>query len=649
MTTDASGNWTATVPPGTTTADILNPPAGTTQTEGTDPTTVTAVAGQNTSAGNDGYYQSASLGDYVWNDLNRDGIQNDGTTGISGVTVNLYKSDGTPAGTTTTDVNGYYSFTNLVPGDYYVQFIAPSGYTLSPQDQGGNDAIDSDADTTTGKTVSTTLTSGENDLTWDAGMYQLASLGDYVWQDSNVNGIQDSGEPGIANVTVKLYKSNSSFVASTTTDANGSYSFTNLMPGDYYVEFSKPSGYYFSPKDQGSDDAIDSDADITNGKTTVTILVSGENDTSWDAGLYQKAAIGDLVWNDINANGIQDSGEPGIANVTVKLYKSDGSFVASTTTNANGIYSFTDLMPGDYYVEFSKPSGYYFSPKDQGSDDAKDSDVDTTNGKTTITTLISGENDTTWDAGLYQAPKPFEGLTPGYWKNHPESWPPTGYVTTQQVKTVFIIPSAIDPNIAKKTLIDTLGGGGGSGINGAAKILLRAAVAALLNAAHPNINYPLTVGKVISDVNTALASLNRDTMLALATTLDNYNNLGGDISAAPGLLPKMQAPEPQIAPIVVPRETRLLANYPNPFNPETWIPFELAEAANVKIEIYDMTGRLVRMLDLGYRPEGYYVDRSAAAYWNGRNFSGERVANGVYFYQLTAGDFSAVRRMLILK
>jgi hypothetical protein len=99
----------------------------------------------------------------------------------------------------------------------------------------------------------------------------------------------------------------------------------------------------------------------------------------------------------------------------------------------------------------------------------------------------------------------------------------------------------------------------------------------------------------------------------------------------------------------VPHKTQLLANYPNPFNPETWIPFELSDDANVNIQIYDVSGRLVRTLDIGYRSAGHYVSHSAAAYWDGHNSSGERVASGVYLYRLTAGDFSAMRRMVILK
>ena len=98
-----------------------------------------------------------------------------------------------------------------------------------------------------------------------------------------------------------------------------------------------------------------------------------------------------------------------------------------------------------------------------------------------------------------------------------------------------------------------------------------------------------------------------------------------------------------------PDQTALLANYPNPFNPETWIPYQLAASADVTLTIYAMDGRAVRTLALGHQPIGMYQDRSRAAYWDGRNRIGEPVASGVYFYTLTAGDFTATRKLLILK
>ena len=101
--------------------------------------------------------------------------------------------------------------------------------------------------------------------------------------------------------------------------------------------------------------------------------------------------------------------------------------------------------------------------------------------------------------------------------------------------------------------------------------------------------------------------------------------------------------------LLLPKETGLLANYPNPFNPETWIPYQLAEAAAVSVSIYTVDGQLVRTLDVGHQAAGYYTARGHAAYWDGKNRLGEPVASGVYFYVLTAGDFTATRKMLIRK
>ena len=111
----------------------------------------------------------------------------------------------------------------------------------------------------------------------------------------------------------------------------------------------------------------------------------------------------------------------------------------------------------------------------------------------------------------------------------------------------------------------------------------------------------------------------------------------------------VESPAAPLQVSLLPKETALLANYPNPFNPETWIPYQLAEPADVTLTIYDINGRVVRALDLGHQPIGIYEGKSRAAYWDGRNAVGESVASGVYFYTLTAGDFSATRKLLIRK
>jgi hypothetical protein len=104
-----------------------------------------------------------------------------------------------------------------------------------------------------------------------------------------------------------------------------------------------------------------------------------------------------------------------------------------------------------------------------------------------------------------------------------------------------------------------------------------------------------------------------------------------------------------LASLIIPQETALHPNYPNPFNPETWIPYELAVPAEVALTIYGMNGGVVRHLNVGHQAAGTYQSRNRALYWDGRNRDGEPVASGLYFYTLRAGEFTATRRMLIRK
>ena len=105
----------------------------------------------------------------------------------------------------------------------------------------------------------------------------------------------------------------------------------------------------------------------------------------------------------------------------------------------------------------------------------------------------------------------------------------------------------------------------------------------------------------------------------------------------------------QLLAALTPEETILLPNYPNPFNPETWIPYQLTHDAEVSLSIYNTNGVVIRVMNLGHQPAGFYTERSRAAYWDGRNNSGETVSSGVYFYRLRAGDYSHMRRMVIVK
>ena len=357
-----------------------------------------------------------SLGDYVFIDSNKDGAQTTGESGIDGVKVYLYDETGTTKlDSTVTSGGGKYLFDSLTDGKYVVKFISPAGYQSTTANAGGiSDDLDSDAgvDGFTGVyTIDTSQpvsSTARNNPTVDAGFYlptaPTASLGDYVFVDLNKNGLQDSGEPGIPGVVVTLYVNNATSLT-TLTNASGLYSFTGLTPGSsnkYSVGFTAPAGYTATLQNAGTEDAKDSDADPITGKTQSVTLAAGENNPTLDAGFYiPSASLGDFVFTDTNKDGIQEPGEPGIPGVIVTLV-SNGSVVATTTTNASGIYSFTGLTPGvPYSLSFTAPAGYTATLAQQGGNDTKDSDADPITGMTRSVTLAPGENNPNLDAGFY--------------------------------------------------------------------------------------------------------------------------------------------------------------------------------------------------------------------------------------------------------
>ncbi|MFA7061861.1 MAG: SdrD B-like domain-containing protein, partial [Pedobacter sp.] len=351
-------------------------------------TTLTINSGDNRTDVDFGYYKNATIGDFVWNDLNGNGVQESGETGLSGVTVNLLDCSNKIIATTTTDSTGKYSF-SVPAGNYNVQFIAPNGSVFTGQYKGGNTAIDSNADSTTGATSCFAVLPGQDENTIDAGLIKLASLGDRIWLDLNNNGVQDSGETGLTGWMVTLTKPDNSTLT-TTTAGDGIYGFSNLVPGSYKVCATPMTGYT---------QTYDLDGIATANCATVTIN-SGDNRTDVDFGYYKNASIGNFVWEDKNANGVQDTGETGISGVTVNLLKCDGTSAGTATTDANGSYKFNNLTPGCYKVQFTTPGGYTASPANQGTDDAKDSD--SVSGVSGQYNLVSGQYDDSVDAGFYK-------------------------------------------------------------------------------------------------------------------------------------------------------------------------------------------------------------------------------------------------------
>ena len=358
-----------------------------------------------------GLFRHAKIGNFVFNDANANGIQDAGEAGIEGATVKLLNAAGQTLRTKTTNANGMYSFGGLRPGDYKIMFVRPDGFNVSPFEVGDDIAVDSDANPNNGLMSDVvTLRSGQFNRTIDAGFFkpkpQPAKLGDFVFDDANANGIQDTGEAGIEGATVKLQNAAGQTLDTTSTDASGMYMFSDLAPDTQYkVMFVQPDGFdAVSPYRVGSDISTDSNANPNNGlMSDLVTLRAGQFNRTLNAGFYQFAKLGDFVFNDTNANGIQDAGEAGIAGATVKLQNAAGQTLDTTTTDANGMYMFGGLRPGDYKVMFVQPNGFNaVSPFLVGNNSAADSDANPNNGlMSEIVTLDSGEFNTTLDAGFF--------------------------------------------------------------------------------------------------------------------------------------------------------------------------------------------------------------------------------------------------------
>ena len=382
---------------------------------------VTLTEGQTTTSLDAGVFQRATVGDRVWEDVNANGIQDSGEPGISGATVELLDAAGasfTVPVTTTTDSSGLWSIANIRPADYRVKFTAPTGAGWQPTPTGfGSPSTNSDADVVTGVTPVITLNSGVNDAGVDAGYYRFASIGNYVWEDIDGNGAQDVGEPPVAGVTVTLTGTTGSGVAitartTTTAAGTGLYQFANVVPGVYVVTVTLPSGMVVTLRDvTTATDTTDSDANGA-GASPSTTLRSNETNTTVDTGLIRPATIGDRVWHDTNGDGNQTAGEDGIAGVTVRLVdvasnpviNASGVSVSATTTDANGTYSFTNLRPATYRVLITAPNGYVFTDSfvtSGGATTSTDSNADGT-GATTLVSVLSGETNSTVDAGLFR-------------------------------------------------------------------------------------------------------------------------------------------------------------------------------------------------------------------------------------------------------
>ena len=369
--------------------------------------TYTLQAGEDMEGADAGIINRAiTLGDFVFEDKDHDGIRDDTDPGIANITVTLYDGNTQILSVTKTDAYGRYAFINQGLGDYEIGFSLPVDYVFTLQGSGGNK--DSDVSPLTGKTGVFSITYEKDTFDIDAGMYfpetVLSNIGDYVWFDSNNDGLQDANEKGMSNVTVMLFDNNNRLLLTTITDERGFYQFLDIPAGNYYIGLTVPHGYTFTLPNMGINEELDSDVLTNLGYSDLITLGLAEKQQNWDIGLRRLLAmrpdIGDCVWNDLNQNGIQEVGESGVGGVVLNLYNINNTFLLSTKTDAFGNYLFSNLVQGLYKMTLILPSGWTQSPLNIGNTDT-DNDFDATN-TTVFFALSEGDKITDLDAGIFQ-------------------------------------------------------------------------------------------------------------------------------------------------------------------------------------------------------------------------------------------------------
>jgi len=345
-----------------------------------------------------GLMELACIGNFVWHDLDGNGIQDPGEPGLENVVVRLYDSNGTIVSVTSTDSNGYYVFDYLYPGDYYLEFAPLSQYPLSTDpNRGGDTELDSDIDNSNGPNTTnyTTLIPGECDHSWDAGFYNCVPIGELVWYDVDMDNVWDDNENGINGLDVTLYKKvngNWKKYAEEVTghkpgtpSDDGYYKFC-APPGEYYLHIDLPP-YGLVPvrSDIGTDELRDSDFDHGNGPNTTSSFTVRCDEERCDigAGFYPMATVGDIVWMDDNADGVRQPTEAFAQGVVVEAYDIYNDMVGSDVTDANGSYMIDYLQQEGYYLRIQPPSGYTVTSPNVGGDESMDSDIDHSNGNYT--------------------------------------------------------------------------------------------------------------------------------------------------------------------------------------------------------------------------------------------------------------------------
>ena len=292
----------------------------------------------------------ASISGMIHVDLNGDCVYEPGEPLLAGITVQMFNAQNQVVGTTVTDQNGQYKFSNLTPGTYTVHELQPAGYYEFGDSVGSAGGTQQGLDTIS----SVPLGSGVNATDYDFCVQAPASIAGMIHVDLNGDCVYEPGEPLLAGVTVQLLDSSNNVVATTLTDQNGQYQFTGLRPGTYTVHEVQPAGYY------EFGDTVGSAGGTLQGLDTIAgaALGSGVNATDYNFCVQTPPTISGMVHVDLNGDCKWEPGEPLLAGVTIQLLDSNNQIVGTAVTDQNGMYSFTGLKAGTYTVHEVQPAGF---------------------------------------------------------------------------------------------------------------------------------------------------------------------------------------------------------------------------------------------------------------------------------------------------
>ncbi|MAX24446.1 MAG: hypothetical protein CMJ19_08070 [Phycisphaeraceae bacterium] len=325
-----------------------------------------------------------SLGDYVWEDTNGNGIQDEAEPAIADVTVNLLDAQQNVIRSTVTDEQGAYAFYELADGDYAVEFVLPEGYVFTTANQGEDQTLDSDAQPSTGQTPMFSLSDDDTVLNLDAGMQRLVQITGTVY---------DTEHPD-ADIIVSIWP-DTDWSVSQTIQPNSPFSI--FLPRDIAPV------WITAFADINHNGIADDDEPSTITQTAITDLNQDLDEITLIIGQPALSSLSGTAFDDQNANGIREAGEPVFEEMVVKLLDAQGHLLSTTTTDAFGQYHFDQLTTGQYLVEFVALEGYTVTLQDQTEDNSLDSDVDRTTGRTPVITLGVAETIDTIGAGFSES------------------------------------------------------------------------------------------------------------------------------------------------------------------------------------------------------------------------------------------------------